>query len=113
MMRSVQPCQSQEAAKVDSFPLAASSLLPPYIPVEDENNMNKLPSSCRRTEARRLGAVKLSDAEHARIVCVKARRDELDVVEEIMDDLLKKHRMRKMSWKGMRMRMVTRMTTKL
>lgn len=28
-----------------------------------------------------------SDAEHARIVCVKARRDERDVVEEIMDDV--------------------------
>ena len=51
------------------------------------SNINKLPSTCRRTEARRLGAVKLSDAAHARIVCVKARRDEMDVVEEIMDDI--------------------------
>jgi ribosome recycling factor len=56
--------------------------------VEAENNNNKLPTTCRRTEARRLGAVKVSNnAEHARLVCVKARRDEMDVVEEIMDDV--------------------------
>jgi hypothetical protein len=57
------------------------------IPVEAENNINKLPSTCRQAEARKLGAVKVSDAEHARIICVKARRDEMDVVEEIMDDV--------------------------
>jgi hypothetical protein len=55
--------------------------------VEAENNKTKLPTTCRRTETRRLGVVKVSNAEHARIICVKERQDEMDVVEEIMDDV--------------------------
>jgi hypothetical protein len=57
------------------------------IPVEAVSNNNKLPTTCRWTEAQRLGAVKVSNAEHARIACIKARRDEMDVVVEIMDDV--------------------------
>jgi hypothetical protein len=50
------------------------------IPVEAENNISMLPSTCRPTEALRLGPVKISNDEYARIICIKARQDEMDVV---------------------------------
>ena len=55
--------------------------------LQNESDRGRLPNSCNKTEARRKGALKLSDQDHGRLLDEISRMEILDFVEE-EDDIM-------------------------
>jgi hypothetical protein len=55
--------------------------------LHDESEGSRLPNSCNKTEARRKGALKLSEPDHGRLLDEISRMEILDFVEE-EDDIM-------------------------
>jgi hypothetical protein len=55
--------------------------------LHDESEGRRLPNSCNKTEARRKGALKLSEPDHGRLLDEISRMEILDFVEE-EDDIM-------------------------